>query len=168
MDFDALFLRVLKFLSFRPRSEKEVRDYLKRKIQKFPDVDSSLIDLIVHKLKQEKFLNDREFTKMWIRSRTEFKPKGERLIRLELQQKGIQKDLIDEAFQEYDTDQKAILGEVRDESALAISLLEMKRKKYESMDRQERFNKAGSMLARRGFGLDSIKVAIDRVFGKMV
>ena len=54
MDLDSLYLRVLKFLNFRPRSEKEIRDYLKKKIEKFPDSDSSVIDLIVHKLKQQK------------------------------------------------------------------------------------------------------------------
>lgn len=168
MDFDALYLRSLKFLGFRPRSEKEMRDYLKKKIQKFQNADSSVIDLIIHKLKQQKFLNDTEFARMWIRSRTEFKPKGKRLIYLELQQKGISKDLIEDAFAGYNIDQETILGNIRDEKALAQEVLERKRKKYEGMDFRERFNKAGSMLARRGFSLDVIKAAIDSVFGKMI
>lgn len=194
MDFDALYLRVLKFLSFRPRSEKEVRDYLNKIIKRNlvipdsigdPDIDSrlrgndrgvgdkALIDLIIHKLKEQKFLNDTEFTKMWIRSRTEFKPKGERLIRFELSQKGISKDMIDEAFQSFDyasfgTAQDKQEGSLRSDKNLAAELLEKKRKKYEGMERQERFTAAGSMLARRGFDLDDIKWAIDQVFGKMV
>ena len=56
--------------------------------------------------------------------------------------------------------------EKRDDKELAIRLLEKNKRKYEGMGRQERFNKAGSMLARRGFDLDSIKRAIDVVFGK--
>ena len=168
MDLDSLYLRVLKFLNFRPRSEKEIRDYLKKKIEKFPDSDSSVIDLIVHKLKQQKFLNDAEFAKMWIRSRTEYKPKGERFIRMELKQKGIDKELIDVAFSEYDKDQQRVQAEGRSETSLAIAILDRKRRKYEHMEVRERFNKAGSMLARRGFDLDSIKAAIDVVFGKMV
>lgn len=161
MDFDAHYLRVLKFLNFRPRSEKEVRDYLKKKKQKFPDIDSSLIDLIVHKLKQQKFLNDHDFAKWMIRSRTEFKPKGTYLVRLELRQKGISQEIIDELLQNED---------VRSESDkdLAIAILEKKRRKYESMEHNERFAKAGAMLARRGFDLDTIKGAIDRCFGKVV
>lgn len=168
MDFDSLYLRVLKFLNFRPRSEKEIRDYLKEKLRKLPEIDSSLIDLIIYKLKQQKFLNDQEFAKMWIRSRTEYKPKGERLIRMELIQKGIGKDMIDAAFAAYDVSQKGSLNSERSEVDMAVGLLEKRKKKYEGMDKMERFNKAGSMLARRGFDLDDIKAAIDRVFGKMV
>lgn len=181
MDFDSLYLRVLKYLNFRPRSEKEIRDYLKKLLKRHPELDSgsheiadqarndeALVDLVVHKLKQQRFLNDTEFAKMWIRSRTEFKPKGERLIRLELKQKGISKDLIDEALVSFDEDQQHHSEEARDDRVLAKELLEKKRKKYEGMEKQERFNKAGSMLARRGFDLDDIKWAIDQVFGKMV
>lgn len=160
MDFDALYLRTLKFLNFRPRSEKEIRDYLKKKIQKFNDIDASIIDVIIHKLKEQRFLNDLEFAKMWVRSRTEFKPKGKYLVKQELRQKGVSQDIIDE-----------VLGsDVRSQSEedLAKDLLERKRKKYEAMDPMERFQKAGSMLARRGFSLDAIRAAIDGVFGKMV
>src|SRR5690348_9673780 len=96
---DALYLRVLKFLNFRPRSEKEVKDYLQKKIKKFPNIDSSVIDVIIHKLKQQKFLNDEEFAKMWVRSRTDYKPKGKYLVRLELIKKGISKDIIDQVLE---------------------------------------------------------------------
>lgn len=177
---EKLYLLVLKFLTFRPRSEKEVRDYLKRKLKSHPGKferthpgstedsgqvrmteNNGLIDLIIHKLKQQNFLNDYDFSKWLIRSHTEFKPKGERLIRLELSQKGISKDIMDEAF-------SSIEHRSKTEKELAIDLLERRKKKYAAMDRQERFNKAGSYLARRGFDLDDIKVAIDQVFGKMV
>jgi regulatory protein len=160
MDFDYLYLRVLKFLNFRPRSEKEVRDYLKKKLQKFPETDASIIDLIVHKLQQQKFLNDVEFARMWVRSRTEFKPKGKYLVKQELRQKGISPDIIDE-----------VLGSdirMQSEGELARDVLERKKMKYEGMEPQERFAKAGSFLARRGFSLDAIRAAIDGVFGKMV
>lgn len=191
-NFDTFYLLALRYLHIRFRSEKEIRDYLKKKINPRhprPDrgsnqMDSRLrendeskdeiaqtIDLVIHKLKQQKFLNDEEFAKMWIRSRTEFKPKGERLIRLELQQKGVAKDIVDKAFEAFDS---APLGnpqgeqteKKRDELTLAKEILEKKRKKFEVMERQERFNKAGSLLARRGFNLDEIKKAIEDVFGK--
>lgn len=192
MDFDSLYLRALKYLNFRPRSEKEMRDYLKGKLS--PHVIASkakqsnknkreisasfvsltprnddvvqddkinqseaLIDLIIHKLKQQKFLNDAEFARMWVRSRTSYKPKGERLVRMELKQKGISQEIIDEIFQNSES-------RVQSDLELAIEILEKKKKKYEGMDRQERFRKAGSMLARRGYDLDVIRKAIDQVF----
>lgn len=154
MDFDFYYKKALKYLGIRSRSEKEIRDYFKKK-----HIDPQMVDLVTHKLRQQKFINDEEFARMWIRSRTEFKPKGERLIRLELQQKGISKDIIDKAFEPED-------DEGRDELLLAKDILERKRKKFEPMEKQERFNKAGSLLARRGFNLDEIKKAIEEVFGK--
>lgn len=156
-DIDALFLASLKYLSYRPRSEKEIRDYLKKKLVRFPDLNNSVIDVIVARLKKQKFLNDIEFAKMWVRSRTEFKPKGKRLIVLELKQKGISQEIIEEVFSQ---------SEKQDDVALVTELLERKKKKYLEMERQERFTKAGSMLARRGFDLDAIKKAIEQVFGK--
>lgn len=196
MDFDALYLRALKFLSFRPRSEKEVRDYLQKVLNRHPgkfertypgsSEDSGqafrpslqaearmtekdgLIDLIISKLKQQKFINDTEFAKMWIRSRTSFKPKGWRFIKLELKQKGISDEIIRNQESEIKNQEIDIEDERPPERELAIKILARKRKKYEAMTPQERFRKAGSMLARRGFDLDSIKAAIDSVFGKVV
>jgi len=200
---DALYTRVLQYLNIRPRSEKEIRDYIAKQLKK-PKVrklferhskqmrhtelvsasqekreiadqarndgeefdDKLLVDRLVARLKTAKFLDDMQFALWFIRSRTTFKPKGKRLISLELMQKGIKKDLIDEAFASFDSAQEEISEPVRDEVSLAKALLEKKHKKYEGMERQERFNKAGSMLARRGFDLDTIKQAIDVVFGK--
>lgn len=182
MEFDTYYLLALRYLNIRFRSEKEIRDYLKKKLsrhsgkQSASRIDSGqarmtdevmqLIDLVVHKLKQQKFLNDEEFAKMWIRSRTEFKPKGKRLIRLELQQKGVSKEIIDKAFEAFEAARAENNEGKRDELSLAKEILEKKRKKFEPMERQERFNKAGSLLARRGFDLDVIKKAIEEVFGK--
>ena len=169
---DALYTRVLQYLNIRPRSEKEIRDYIKKqlikpKVAKYIQEDFRVLtNRLVDRLKSAKFLDDLQFALWFIRSRTTFKPKGKRLITLELQQKGLSKDIIVQAFIAYDADQVEHAEEERDEVSLAKQLLEKKRKKYEAMDRQERFNKAGSMLARRGFDLDTIKQAIDAVFGK--
>ena len=163
MDFDTLYLKVLKYLNFRPRSEKEIRDYLKKKLgnahaSSFDSAqEGNIIDIVVHKLKQQKFLNDEEFAKMWVRSRTSYKPKGERLVRIELKQKGISQEIIDEVFESSEF-------RVQNDLELAVEMLEKKKNKYEGMERQERFNKAGSMLARRGYDLDVIKKAIKMVF----
>lgn len=169
---DALYTRVLQYLNIRPRSEKEIRDYIakqlaKPKVAKYIEEDFGVLtNRLVNRLKVAKFLDDLQFALWFIRSRTTFKPKGKRLISLELQQKGISKDVVEQAFIAYDAEQIELAEEERDEVALAKGILEKKRRKYEGMERQERFAKAGSMLARRGFDLDTIKQAIDAVFGK--
>lgn len=161
---DQLYLAVLKYLSYRPRSEKEIRDYLQKKIAKIKDQNlvqnaETIITVVIAKLKKQRFINDEEFTRMWVRSRTTFKPKGRRLIRIELQQKGISTELINKVLEEP-------VEELVSDLDNAIQILEKKRKKFEAMDPNERFNKAGSMLARRGFDLDTIRKSIDAVFGK--
>ena len=169
---DALYTRILQYLNIRPRSEKEIREYIskqlaKPKVAKYIQEDFVVLtNRLIERLKQAKFLNDLEFSLWFIRSRTTFKPKGKRLISLELQQKGISKDLIEQAFVTFDSTQETYGEKVRDEVSLAKELLEKKRRRYEHMERQERFNKAGSMLARRGFNLDTIRLAIDAVFEK--
>ncbi len=185
MEFNSYYLLALRYLTIRPRSEKEMRDYLSRHSGKrsasrikdgswtSPSTMSSgqngqddninqMVDLVIHKLKEQKFLNDEEFARMWVRSRTDFKPKGWRLIKLELKQKGISEEILERLAQ----GMKSKEASKRDELALAKEILERKRKKFEPMERQERFMKAGSLLARRGFNLDDIKKAIEEVFGK--
>ena len=174
MDFDSYYLLALRYLNVRFRSEKEIRDYLKKKILRQIPYSSrtgqaqddkrksdaeQMIDLIIYKLKQQKFLNDEEFAKMWVRSSTSYKPKGKYRISLELHQKGISQEIIDKVLVDPEVRLKSDVD-------LAVETLEKKKKRYEGMQRQELFTKAGQMLARKGFDLDTIKAAIDVVFGK--
>ncbi|HZQ29841.1 MAG TPA: regulatory protein RecX [Patescibacteria group bacterium] len=154
MDFDRLYEKALKFLSFRPRSEKEIRDNLKKK--KAPD---STVDLIIKKLRDQKFLNDKEFTKWWIEQRTIVKPTGVRIIRIELQRKGIDKEMMQEVLE----DSSDI---VHNELDMARNLVARKFKKYKGMERQEVYRKLGGFLSRRGFDYDTIKKAIDEILRK--
>lgn len=161
---EKLYLAVLKYLGYRPRSEKEIREYLKKKIQKLKDATLSanaetVIKIIIAKLTKQKFLNDEEFARIWVRSRTSYRQKGRRLIQMELKQKGITQEIIEKVLTQSHEEFASDLEN-------ATQILERKRKKFENMDMQERFNKAGSMLARRGFDLDIIRKSIDSVFGK--
>lgn len=151
MNFEGFYNKALKFLSYRPRSEKEVRENLAKK--KAP---SSIIDLIIKKLKEQKFLNDREFTKWWIEQRTIVKPMGKRLIKIELTRKGIDKELIDEFFE-------GIEDIVHNELEIARSLVQRKISKYKGLDRQKIYQRLGGFLSRRGFDYDTIKKSIDEV-----
>ncbi len=158
------FNKALRFLTFRPRSEKEIREYLlgKNKAQKktFVPPSTEIINAVVLKLKEMRFLNDSEFAKSWVRSRTEYKPRSVSVIKMELRRKGISQELIEEALQSRD--------EKKDDKTLAQELLEKKKNKYISMEKNERYQKAGGFLARKGFSYDTIKAAIDEIFDKGV
>lgn len=152
--FEGFYNKALKFLSYRPRSEKEVKDNLKKK-----KASDSTIDLIIKKLKEQKFLNDSEFTRWWIEQRTLVKPMGKRLIKIELTKKGIEKELIDEVLNNLEE-------VVHDELAMARDLVERRIKKYKGLDRQKIYQRLGGFLSRRGFDYDTIKKVIDDILKK--
>ncbi len=76
----------LRFLSYRARSEKEVRDKLKKRFS--PEE----IDLVVEKFKEWNLLNDAQFAQNYAESRARSKPRSHRLLQLELQRKGVKLD----------------------------------------------------------------------------
>jgi regulatory protein len=145
------------FLSFRPRSEKEVRDNLAKK--KAPQ---EIIDRVLTQLKDHKFVNDEEFARWFIEQRLRFRPKSLNLIKLELKQKGISKDVIDELA----IRNNEFGAETDIESAK--KLVEKKIDKYRDLDKQEIYHKLGAYLARRGFNWDTIKKSIDEFLAKGV
>lgn len=81
-------------LKFRPRSENELRQRLKKK--KF---NSEIIESTVSFLKDKGFIDDNYFAKTWIESRIK-KPLGIRRLKAELSIKGINKEIIDTQINE--------------------------------------------------------------------
>lgn len=153
--FNKLYNNALKFLSFRSRSEKEVFDHLIKK-----EDAVVVITQVITKLKEQKFLNDYEFAKQWIESRMRFRPRGSRLIKMELEQKGISKEIIEQIFN--------FQVPIFNEKEQIQKLIEKKIEKYKGLSRQEVFQKLGGFLARRGFDYDAIKASIDDIFKKEV
>jgi len=151
-NFDNLYDKTLRFLSFRPRSEKEIREYLTKK--KSNDLTTKKI---VEKLKEHKFLNDMEFAKWWIEQRTRVKPRADRVIKFELTQKGIEKEIID----------SLLTGSFESDLKKAEGLAEIRMKRLIRIeDRKKVYEKLGRFLASKGFNYDIIKEVIDRTFAK--
>lgn len=148
MDDDLLPLlnKAYFFLKFRPRSEKEVREYLYRKV-KTTHWSQEAADKIIEKLKSQELIDDKKFIDWFIRNRTTLKPKGVKTLRRELSQKGINKELIDDYFSK----------NVVDEESLALQILEKRWSRYKNIAPQKRFEKAVSFLLRRGFSFDLAK-----------
>ena len=157
--------RVLRFLSFRPRSEKEIRDYLIKKIKNPSNsvdrqkskikTDEKIIESIISKLKEQKFINDIEFTRWWVDQRTRIKPKASRLIKFELKQKGISDELIENSN----------LG-IRNDFEKALNLAQKRKLLYQNETPKKIYEKIGRYLASKGFDYDIIKKVIDQVLEK--
>lgn len=151
-NLEKLYQKALHFLSFRPRSEKEVRDYLKKK-----KADDLTLQKIIDSLRLSKFIDDREFTKWWVEQRTKIKPKAIRIIKFELRQKGIEKELVEEVL-----DDKSL--EIETEFEKALKLAQAKLPRFKNENRPKKYEKMVRFLSSKGFDYDLIKEVIDRIF----
>lgn len=146
-----LFDASLKFLQLRSRSEKEIKDYLSKKIAKEENIkfaeaaQSPIIPIVLKKLHRYNYVNDREFAIWWVKSRIK-RAKGPRLIRFELLQKGIDKEIIEKALAASPAPQKA-----------AVLALEKKLKSWQNLSQIEFKKKVVNFLASRGFNWETIE-----------
>ncbi len=145
--FDSFYNRTLRFLSFRPRSEKEVRDYLKKKKAGKKNTED-----VLKRLKEYKFIDDLEFAKWFIENRK----KGRRVVNLELKQKGIDKETVDKASLEFNLEKK--------DNALINELIEKKWKVISKYPKEEAYRKLVGFLVRHGFDYDEVKDATKNLF----
>lgn len=156
-EFLKVYDRVLKFFSYRPRSEKELKDWFARK-----QVGQETQEMILQKMRNLGYLNDEEFAQWWIEQRTTFRPAGTRLLAMELRQKGIEKNLIarllDCLAKPGPASRDYIAGDV--EKELAKKVAEKKLKSLKHLPSLELKQKLSGVLARRGFSWETIKEVV--------
>lgn len=131
--FDA----ALNYLSFRPRSKKEMENYLYKKGFSEAAVESTL-----NKLENYGYIDDFEFASSWTKSRLNNRPMSKRMIAYELYQKGIDRSVIDAVLERVDEE---------DEEKAAFLLAEKYFKRYQRFEEKQKLYKVGQALARRGF-----------------
>lgn len=147
-EFQKTWDKLLRFAMMRPRSQKEVTDYFRRK-----EIHESIHADLLKKLRSLKILDDLEFARWWIDQRIRFKNKSKRIIQMELIQKGIDKNTIDDAFGET----------VIDEEKMAKEILEKKMYKWKNLEPREARQKMSQYLAGKGFSWEVIeKVVISK------
>lgn len=146
---------VLRFLSYRQRSEKEIKVYLTRKIAQKENikakdaVQSPQVSAVLAKLKRYNYVNDTEFAKWWVASRLQSHPMGKYLLKQELRRKGISPQIIE-----------SILEKVPSERKLAINLIEKKIKKWPKLSPVNFKKKVYAHLLLRGFGWDTARETV--------
>ena len=151
-DRQKILAKVFNFLSYRPRSQREVRDYLSKK-----KVDAEEITDIVKYLSEKKYLNDEEFARWWVEQRMTFRPTGWRLLKMELRQKGVGEEVV-ERIKNY---------ELRiTEKELAKTVVEKKLRSVGKLPLEKVKEKLFAALARRGFDWEIIKDVVDEILKK--
>lgn len=82
----------LHLLSYRPRSESELRSRLLKKSH-----PPALIEWCIHDLKERGLLDDRTFAEAYARTRLKLKPRGRSRLIQELRSKGVDRATADQA-----------------------------------------------------------------------
>ncbi|MFP4194570.1 MAG: regulatory protein RecX [Desulfobacterales bacterium] len=131
-DSQYAFSRALHFLKYRPRSRKEVRDYLEKK----GFSEAGIADTL-KKLERYRYIDDEQFARLWIENRCRNRPRGEFALRRELQQKGIKEEIIDNSlsgFQEKEPAWRAVSPRLGQWALL--DRIDLKKKIYEHLRRR--------------------------------
>jgi len=149
-EFQKLLNKVYRILSLRPRSEKEIKDYLIKK-----KATEKISQKIIEKLKKLGQINDNAFAIWWIEQRLTFRPRGKFGLRMELKQKGVNKKIIDK-----------VIEQLVDELPLARKVVQKKLKTYKNLPREDFYQKMSAFLARRGFSWPVIKQVVDELLKK--
>lgn len=140
----------LAFLAYRPRSEKEVRDRLRR-----GGFGQEAIDQVLVRLHEWRYLDDADFARRWVEGRTSGQPRGARLLQQELWQKGIDRETAREAIAEAEID----------EAAAAEALVRERLRSYAGEEPAVIRRRLGAYLSRRGYSYDVVRAALERVLG---
>lgn len=151
-DYQRFLNKALRFLSYRSRSEKEVKDYLQKK-QAPHEIKQAILDF----LKERRFVNDEDFATNWIEQRLRIKHKAFRVIEMELKQKGVSKTIIEQAILNSQLSPLNFEGDLE----TARKFVQKKLSQYKELSKQEIYRKMGGFLGRKGFEWETIKKAID-------
>jgi regulatory protein len=160
-----LMERMYRLFGMRQRSEREVRDYLRRlsfqrKVKDKEELTEVVVEALIDNLKRKEMINDEAFARTWVESRRRTKQKGDRIIRAELMQKGVDRETIEEIFNQSE--------ESADPNALATKALEKKMKSWRGLEKQDFTKKGLEFLMRRGFDYDVSKAVVSDAWNSLI
>lgn len=151
-DFQRLLNYAYFYLKFRPRTKKEIGDYLYKKITK-RHWSRDDVSRVIKQLEKEGFIDDKKFIQWLVEQRSLLKPKSQFVLKRELAQHGADKDLIDEYFSQNPLN----------EETLVLKTLQERWRRLAHLDKRKRFEKAASFLLRRGFSFETAKKTIEKM-----
>lgn len=136
---DKLYNMTLNLIARRPRSRKELQDYLRRKTDDEQEQQQILGML-------SNLIDDEDFARRWTENRRLLKPISKRKLALELKTKGISDQIINQVLGDDETNESDVLKD----------LVAKKRRQIKYQDDQ----KLMQYLSRQGFNYQDIKEAL--------
>ncbi len=137
----------LRYLGPRPRSEAEVRTRLRRQ-----GFDSSTIQQVIEKLKEQELIDDAGFARFWCENRENFRPRSRRFVEFELRQKGVDPETAADVTAQLDDEHSAYKAALKKADTLA------------GLDLQSFRKRLSAFLRQRGFSYEVINRTVNRVW----
>lgn len=159
---DRFFDRAISFLERAPKTEKQVKQYIKelafkKKGKWFEELNnedfSKISEIVLGKLNEYKYLDDKRYAELFVSSRMRTKPRGKDILIMELISKGVSKDIALEVVENLVEDEYGLLKQTY-----------YKKYKDENIKMEDR--KKIDFLRRKGFNWDLIEQFINNEFGK--
>ncbi|NIS81698.1 MAG: regulatory protein RecX [Anaerolineales bacterium] len=141
------FQRALRLIARRPRAERELRDYFKRR-----RVPPRVQDTVIDRLREKELVDDQAFAEAWVENRRSFRPRSARALGLELRQKGVDSEIIKHVLEDHDDDV----------AAYAAALIGARR--WKDADWKTFQQRLRAYLARRGFDYSTASSVVARVW----
>lgn len=137
----------LRLLSYRPRSEREIRDRLTKK-----GVRQEVRDATLARLREIGLIDDEAYARAFVESRGRASPRARRLIASELRTKGVGRQVADEAAADLDEREAAHRAAARRARSLTrVSFAEFRRR-------------LGDFLVRRGFDYEMAEETVSQIW----
>lgn len=133
--------QALRYLGYRQRSEKEIRDKLNKS-----EFSEDIIENTISYLKEYNLVDDLEFAKSFAKDKINLNDFGPQRIRHELYRKGISNEIIEKVLEEGKDD----------EYNRALALGKKKLPSYKNDDRNAKYRKLGGYLQRKGYSYDCV------------
>ena len=138
------FDKAINLLTFKDRTTKEIIQKLEEKGYSSEEIEETVV-----KLSYYGYLNDQNYTVSFIKDNTS--KKGKKLIISELAQKGIDKSLVNEIYDNTDVDEVSVIEDI-------VS------RRYNTVDFNDdkTYKRIVGYFLRRGFSYDSIKRVLNK------
>ncbi len=142
---ESAFQKALTFLAYKPRTVFDVR-------KKLIDggYSGQIVETILEKLLEKDYLNDQQYAENWIENKSINKPRGKKLIRLELKHKNIDQEIIEDAVSQMDQDEE-----------LAFRAAERYHKRLLNLEEDVFKRRLTGFLIRRGFAYSTVRPIVE-------
>lgn len=143
--------RAVKLLAAKPRSIRELRERLLEKLW----TNEAIVDRVIEKLKEYKYLDDEQFARDTALSKLRQKPQGKRRLQQSMSQKKLDKDVVATAIAD-------AFEKMPEDGLIDLAIAKRLRLKGKPETREDT-KKFYDHLLRQGFGFDLIREKMSEV-----